>query len=439
MIIGLFVFSIVSWVLILNTLPNQLSRISAFNVFFVFFLMFDFVGFTYLSYNDFQVTTYGNLLNHRSYFQQLFLINMLVMWSIVILYTVLMKLVPSKDLNILGSKIPYFLQKKTFRNNILLMALCLSILFVYFSKVGFSNLSVIKLITGASVEEVLIARNDSGNLVDNYHWYKLFFRDVLFIVLSVFYILKNRCESKFAHLLWYLTFILIFFTSIMTGEKSLLIDLFLLVFCSIQLIQNNGFIKVKSILIFFFLSIGGISLTYSLFMPAETSRLLLIGIWERLSIGQLIPGIYYLRIFPDVHNFLLGTSFPNPMGIFGYDPVELTVLVMNFSGYNAVGDKLGIIGTMPFLFWGEMYANFGYFGIFVAIVFVSILFFAVDKLLYVKVRRNIWFGALYLYLIVHLKDLAVTGLFGFIFDLNLFVIILFIYIFRINYKAKSMS
>ena len=103
-----------------------------------------------------------------------------------------------------------------------------------------------------------------------------------------------------------------------------------------------------------FISTALIVLNYTIFMPSSNILLLMQGMSERLMLGQIVAQPYYLEIFSKHHEFLNGLSLPNPAGIFDFDPVNLTVLVMDFSRNNLVGESLGITGTMPVFFWGEL-------------------------------------------------------------------------------------
>lgn len=430
----LFVVSLFGWILTLNLIPSFWKKVSSFLVFFIFFIFFDYIGLLYLKIVDFQSISYDNLSSEKLFFEKLFYINTFVMWCLVIIYTSFTCYFLKRynlDLNISFSK-KYLMD--CFKKNIYTFFVCILFLIIYFDNVGFSNLAIIKVISGASLEEIIIARNNSGNLVTRFHWYKFFFRDLLFIVLIVFMTVKNFTTGIVKYFFIFFTLLVLIFTSLMTGEKATLIDLILLIFLIIQMNKNNGLFSFRYAFIFLFVSSISILLTYTLFMPSDSFNKLLVGIFERLTVGQNIPGIYYLKIFPLRHDFLMGQSFPNPMGIFPYDVVPLTELVMNFSGYNDSGEALGVIGTMPFLFWGEMYANFSYFGIFLGVIYVSVLFLIVDVFFRSLISKSIWLFAVYIYLIVHLKDLSVTGLFGFIYDFNLILVLFFTFLLRLRLK-----
>ena len=152
-------------------------------------------------------------------------------------------------------------------------------------------------------------------------------------------------------------------------------------------------------------------------------------------IGQIIPATYYLEIFPKFHNFLYGLSFPNIGGIFSYSPVEITSLVMDFSGYNRSVDGLGVKGTMPTIFWAELYANFGRLGIVIGNIIVGCSFSLLDRWRNLK-STNISL-AIFIYLTLILKDLSITGMFDFIINFRIYLIFILYYVIKNSYHKVS--
>jgi len=84
---------------------------------------------------------------------------------------------------------------------------------------------------------------------------------------------------------------------------------------------------------------------------------------------------------------------------------------------------IGIVGSMPTFFWGEMYANFGYVGVVIPPVFIGILTYWFNVQLF-RLSPSPIPIAFFLWFVMHYKDLAITSLSGFIVDFE-GVIILF--------------
>ncbi len=436
----IFIFSLICWIVILSTIPDFWKKISVFIVFFIFAITFEYIGFGYLYYYDFNTPAYGSILYLRNGTEKLFYLNTWVIWFLVLAYTIFYHRFHP---NIKRSSFKFFKRPKYLRryyiSGQIFLVLIFLVLIRYITLVGFSNLPLVNTFRGASFSELAVLRNNAGNLVNNYHWFKFFLRDGLFFLLILFLSLSTICKvgnSKF--LFWFTLFILIF-TSLLTGEKGSIIDVVLLMYISLITFKRNASIDFLPLIKFLSFSLLAIIGSYNLFMPAETLNILINGILDRLLVGQIIPGIFYLEIFPDHQPFLFGKSFPNPMGLFPHHPVPLTELVMNYSGFNEIGESLDIIGTMPYMFWGEMYANFGYFGILLSLLFVSCLFIYLDFIFFVKAKSSLILMVLYCYLIVHYKDLSVTGLFGFVLDFNLFIMLFIVILFRLSFNRSRSS
>jgi hypothetical protein len=437
-LIFLFFFSILSWILILSTIPDFWKKISVFFVFFFFSLTFEYIGFGYLYYFNFNTPAYGSLLYLKNGIEKLFHINTFVIWFLVLAYAFFFHSyrpnikISSSQFMKMSNSLPRF-----YRSGQLFLALICLVLIYYIHLVGFNNLPLVNTFKGASIGELAVLRNNAGNMVDNYHWFKFFLRDGLFFLLTFFLSLSHFYKFRNSKFLFWFTFSILIFTSLITGEKSSIIDLVLLIFISLIIFKKNGYMDFFPLVKFLSLSVLAIIGSYILFMPADTFNILILGILDRLLVGQIIPGIFYLELFPVHHPFLLGGSFPNPMGLLPHVPIPLTQLVMNYSGYNELGESLGVIGTMPYMFWGEMYANFGYMGILVSLLFASCLFIYFDFIFFAKAKRSLILLVFYCYLIVHYKDMSVTGLFSFIFDFNLFLILFIVLIFRLSFIRST--
>ena len=86
---------------------------------------------------------------------------------------------------------------------------------------------------------------------------------------------------------------------------------------------------------------------------------------------------------------------------------------------------------MPTFFWGEMYANFGNPGILIPPFFVGLMIFFVDSII-----KRFYFSPLvisiYVWVILHYKDLSMTGLSTFIVDFYGFIIFKILILFYLS-------
>ena len=80
-----------------------------------------------------------------------------------------------------------------------------------------------------------------------------------------------------------------------------------------------------------------------------------------------------------------------------------------------VKPESNIQGSMPTVFWGEAYANFGPIGIIFFSFFIAFFLKCVDNYFDVKMLSSLGL-ALYIWIIFHFKDLSVTGFSQYIVD-----------------------
>lgn len=137
--------------------------------------------------------------------------------------------------------------------------------------------------------------------------------------------------------------------------------------------------------------------------------------FSRITMGQMGGLYHYLIIFPDQVDYLFGRSFPNPGGIFPWEPYRLTVEVMNI--VNPRLAELGIVGSMPTFFWGEMYANFGYLGILIPPFFVGYVVYAINVLIF-RLPMSPLTLAIFVWALLHIKNISGTGLSGYIINIS---------------------
>jgi len=118
----------------------------------------------------------------------------------------------------------------------------------------------------------------------------------------------------------------------------------------------------------------------------------------------------------------MGASMPNPGGLLPVDHYRLTVEVMNWIKPDMF--EKGVVGSAPTIFWGELYANFGVAGVAIVPVFVGILVYAMTCSARLIASSPVRIGFL-VWLILHYKGLALTGVSGFMPDFYLVMVLAF--------------
>ena len=301
-------------------------------------------------------------------------------------------------------------------------------LYLFVERVGFSNLALIVALQSLGQESVALARSEMSNAFSgNYHWYKFFMRDLLYVAATSFFLISLNLKSYKIKLLALFSLLACIFSSLISGEKGIIIDLISIYLIGYFLFNKNKNFKFKHILFVVVLCSIILVVLYTLFMGNQGFASGIYSIFSRLLTGSLQPAYHYLEFFPKYQDFLFGRSFPNPLGIFPFEPYNLTFEVMNWVNPSPLDLKLGIVGSMPTIFWGEFYANFGFASVVLGSVFVGLGLSIVDE--FIDRRKNdpliIAFCA---WLIIHYKDLSITGISGFIIDFYLIILSLIVWI-----------
>ncbi|OOE37585.1 hypothetical protein BZG06_16505, partial [Salinivibrio kushneri] len=293
----------------------------------------------------------------------------------------------------------------------LLFALCVLVLMNYLSQLD--NVALIVALTdGVSVAKQ--ARSDMGNSFSgDYHWYKLIMHDlgnlVTFTAFSLWLIRRKVKDALF----FFFTLCYSVFVAVMATEKApiawLLIGLFMVYF----FVRNNGLVPFKKLIPFVLLIVALLILSYIYFMGSSDVGAALWSVFSRAFSGSISPAYFYLEFFPEHQEYLLGRTFPNPGGLLPYEPYRYTVEVMNWQFPSIVGS--GIVGSMPTVFWGESYANFGFIGIPIVAFTVGCLTSLVSYIVS-KVEINPLTIGFTVWLILIVKDLSITGFSGYFYN-----------------------
>ncbi|MDC0994015.1 O-antigen ligase [bacterium] len=318
---------------------------------------------------------------------------------------------------------------------LLLFIFVLLVLSIYLSKIPRIALLVALL---ENVQESKVARSMMGNdFSGKYHWYSFAIHDLANLITFSFFGIYLLARRRVYFLLFVISFSVSAFTALMATEKGpfawLLIGLFLVY----VLASQNGRFPIKLLVSFFGVVFLLIALSYMFFMGINDLGQAFLSLFSRAFAGSVQPAYHYLEFFPAHHEYLWGASFPNPGGILPYQPFALTQEVMNWAMPSGIEN--GIVGSMPTVFWGEAYANFGYYGIIFMPFLMGVFIFTVDYYLNKIIVTPLKIG-LYVWLLLHYKGLAVTGFSGFVIDFYFaLLIVLFLTIVLLSNKFRIHS
>ena len=257
----------------------------------------------------------------------------------------------------------------------------------------------------------------TNNFSGRYHWYYLIMRHWLNILTFIFF--ANFLVKKTARNLisFFIVFITASISTLIAGEKAPFVWLIMGLFLVGCLVLNNKKIPIKATALFSLTVFLILTFIFTVFSGFKSVGPALLAVFSRAFTGDITPLYFYLDYFPNVKSFLYGASFPNPAGIFPIEQFNLAVEIANWAVPQIV--KLGLVGTMPTAFWGDVYANFGRLGLIIIPFWVGI-FVGLTSLLVSKINDSVIKFGFLVWLIFHYKKLAYSGIGSLIIDFYLF-------------------
>lgn len=296
------------------------------------------------------------------------------------------------------------------------------VLLMYRSQIG--AFPIESITQGAAAYELALLRSQATNaFIGKMYRYEIFMDTIPQFLFIASYMIKQTTTEKKWKYLFYFLFLYNGFYALVSLQKAPIIKLLLLFF--IMHVFLRGKMNKKLIVLIISISIPLIVAMYVFFMGAKNSSVdtILGSAIHRIFIGSIAPFYWYIDYF-DIHDFLGGTSFPNPGGLLPFTHFQLTVVISNFA--HNTGD---VVGSMPTVFIGEMYANFGVFGIILSSIFMGFIIQTLDVFFLKKFvyKKPIGLCALYLFLVNFFSKYTGTSASNFIVDINLYVV-MFVYL-----------
>lgn len=304
-----------------------------------------------------------------------------------------------------------------------LLLFCFAILALYISKVPRVAL-IVAIVDG--YKEAKLARSLMGNdFAGKYHRYHLVMHHMLNLVTYVYFANWLYLRKRAAFIVFFIALSGASFAALMATEKGPFAWLLIGLFLTYVLVKKDSKLPLFASIKLVLLLIVSISILYIFFMGSSDIGSAIASVFSRSFTGQIQPAYHYLDFFPVNQEFLFGRSFPNPGGILPFEPYRLTVEVMNFKHPELA--IRGVVGSMPTIFWGEMYANFGLIGVLVTPFIVGVVLYAISYMLGLMENTPIKIGLL-VWAMLHYKNLAATGLSGFIIDTYLVGILVVVFL-----------
>lgn len=317
----------------------------------------------------------------------------------------------------------------------ILSAVSVLVLFIYLRQVGFENIALFAAFNLIQESSLTLLRSNMGNSFSGkYHWYYLFMNQILkFCVLTYYSILLLK-PSRLFFFLFFISFTCLLLSVTMATEKGPIAYLLISLMLVYVIIKKNSFIPIKTLLPIASVMIAILVFFYINFMGAQSMTDALLGVLSRTLTGQIQPAYHYLQFFPKYQNFLYGRSLTNPMGIFPFVPYNIAQEVMAW--YDPNQNVSGVVGSMPTIFWGELYANFGLLGVLTFPFFVGYFLYWFNNKILIFYPTPILIG-LYVWFLMYFLNLNGTSLSSYFFDIySFFVFLSFLFVTVISSKGK---
>jgi hypothetical protein len=310
---------------------------------------------------------------------------------------------------------------------LLLLSFSFIAFFVYLNNVG--DLAVLHLFDGVAATELGVLRSDAtNNFVGKLHRYQLFIKNIPNILLVVSFLLKNK--NKYWHIFFVLVLLINIFFALLNVEKTPVIKIFILLVLSQQVLHLN--ISKKVIFKFIFISLLLLFLLYSFVMGMEGRFIseILGAIFHRIFIGQVHP-LFWWQLYLEKFGPVGYISLPNPLNLFGFSPVSLTVLVFDFAHPELV--RSGIQGSMPTIFFAYWMLSFGMFYAYISMIFFGMIiqFFELFFMYLRKLSPNVYVTSFYIFMIDYFTSFIASGIDSILFDIqwifSLIIVLMFVW------------
>ena len=311
---------------------------------------------------------------------------------------------------------------------VILFIISVLVLFIYLSKIGWNNLAFLSVIIASDQEiSIEVLRSNMGNAFEGkYHWYQLFMRHFLSIASVAFFGQWLLRKKFFSFIFFIISFLICTFSMLMAIEKGPIFWYLISLVLIYVIIRHQGRFRFKQLVKISFFGFFISGLTYVYFMNAPSLWKGIEYTFSRIFAGQIHALYHYLEIFPKQISFLWGRSFPNPGGLLPINSFNLTVELSRIIHPN--NELREIVGSMPTIYWGEMYANFSYLGIVIPPFFIGYFLYWLNTIIF-RLPMTPLVLSFFIWIILHYKNLAVTSLSGFLIDVTMVVMILVLILF----------
>lgn len=291
--------------------------------------------------------------------------------------------------------------------------------------------------------ELAKIRSDMTNNFPGKYWrYKLFFQTLIPFLTLIAFTAFLQSQKRIKQSRAFVFFILGSMTTVIGLTMSLQkghLAWFIILLGFIYLTVRRKQISFRLLIFGTTVLLALLFVMYVVFMGQHFTWKTLLNPIQRAFTGQIVPFYYYLDLFPQKLEFVYGKTFPNPGGIFPWETYRYTVEIAN-TMHEA---REGIVSSAPTAFFGELWVNFGYIGIFIFPVFIGMAVYVIHCL-FCNRPLGVIGVTLMVWVAFHLKLLVSTGISVFLLDSSLIAVLITSYllqshIFKIRKKKHEKS
>jgi len=276
-----------------------------------------------------------------------------------------------------------------------------------------------------------IFRSDAtNNFVGKLYRYHLIIKTLPLLLLIIVSFIKRNGIAKWG---WLYYFLLVYnvFTSFMTLQKAPILQL-VIILAIIQFFINTN-VSIKNLVKIGLLTISLIIFMYVFFGRQQNISIILSTALHRIFIGSVAPMFWYVK-YVEEFGFLNGLTFPNPAGIFPFEHVFLTVEIAEYAGLEKFGSE--VVGSMPTVYVGELYVNFGTAGTIIGSLLVGYIIQSMD-LIYLSLlakRKYVLYLSFYIYYIYYFSQYSYTSISGLFVDFEFYLPLMLLLLIKSSFK-----
>lgn len=294
------------------------------------------------------------------------------------------------------------------------------------------NIPLMGVFNGLDAKELGLMRSQATNdFTGKYYRYNLFKTHMLTMLVLISFFLRHN--GNWRYVFWALFFLRVF-TCLADIQKRPVVD-FLIIFCFAYFYEKKRIPKKLLISLGIFIFTLIITM-YVFFMGLNLdANNPLAGILRRMMVAEGV-GVPWSMVYVENYGYLWGSSLPNPAGLLPFTHIRYTVELMYMVFPGLI--ERGVVGTMPTVFYGEIFANFGVPVALFSMLLVGCLLRSLDIYCQHCCQHHALINlAMYIYLIEFFMKYVGTSILGIVLDLDLYIPVLTIILMRFFYHTKK--